>query len=81
VTLFPYTTLFRSLGLLAFLFAKIGYHHAQGLPLVSGKPVKGQINRDQTSICATQVEFALCIRLTRLREESFESVSLCFLKQ
>ena len=32
--------LFDFLGLLALLLAQIGYHHAQGLALVSTKPVK-----------------------------------------
>ena len=39
------------LSLLAFLLAQIGDHHAQSLALVSAKPVKRQIDRNQTSIC------------------------------
>ncbi len=42
--------LFDFLGLLAFLLAQIGDHHAQGLALVSTKPVQRQIDRNQTSI-------------------------------
>src|SRR5208337_218218 len=68
-------------GLLAFLLAQIGDHHAQGLAVVSTKPVKRQIDRNQSSICATQVEFAFRNRLLSLGKQSFKSVSLCFRNQ
>src|SRR6185437_7716532 len=67
--------------LLTFLLAKIGYHHAQSLAFESSKPVKRQIDRDQTSICATQIEFALRNRLPGIRKQSFEFVSLRFRNQ
>jgi hypothetical protein len=41
------------LGLLALLLTEISYHHAQGVALVSRKPVKRQIDRNQTSVSAT----------------------------
>jgi hypothetical protein len=73
--------LLHFLGLLAFLLAQIGYHHAQGVALVARKPIKRQINRNQTSISAPQVEFAFRNRLLSLGKKSFKSVSLCFRKQ
>ncbi|MGB2677073.1 MAG: hypothetical protein WAN12_08335 [Candidatus Acidiferrum sp.] len=73
--------LFDFFNLLAFLLAQIGYHHAQGLTLVSPKPVQRQMDRNQTSIFTTQVEFAFRNRLLSLGKESFKSVSVCFLDE
>jgi hypothetical protein len=63
------------------LLAQIGYDHAQSVTLESRKPVKGQMDRKQTAISVTQVEFALDNRLLSRRKKSFKSVSLGLRKE
>ncbi len=66
------------LGLFASLLTEIGYHQAQNLALVTPKPVKRQIDRNQAPIRAPEVEFASRNSLLSLGKESFASVALCF---
>src|ERR1019366_9329154 len=57
------------LGLPALLLAQIGYYHAQGLALVSTKLAQRQIDRNQSSVWASQVEFVFRRRLLSLGQQ------------
>ena len=68
-------------GLFAFLLAQIRDNHAQGVALVSPKPVQRHMDRNHAPVARAQVEFAFRNTFLSLCQECSKSVPLFSRKQ